>query len=245
MRPTRAVIAGVALLAALASTRAGHAAARNSAPLWEWRSTKVRGVTISYAIAVPPGSQKGQKRNVLLAFPPGGQTKDLVDVGLRRYWAAEGTKRGWIVISPAAPRTGLFMSGSSKLISPFLDAAIAKSGFLADDVALGGISNGGLSAFRAALDHPARYSALVTLPGVPPAGTDAAQLTTLARMRVGLWVGGNDLSWRSSSQRVFDTLAGLSSIQAKVSLDVLDGQGHILEGVKASDVWDVIEGKTT
>jgi hypothetical protein len=39
----------------------------------------------------------------LLALPPGDQSKELVAAGLRLYWEAQAKKRGWVVISPAAP----------------------------------------------------------------------------------------------------------------------------------------------
>jgi hypothetical protein len=40
---------------------------------------------------------------VLLALPPGDQSKELVAAGLRLYWEAQAKKRGCVVISPAAP----------------------------------------------------------------------------------------------------------------------------------------------
>lgn len=220
-----------------------EAATKRVGKPWSWSSTKVNGVTINYAVAKPANVVKGETRKVLLAFPPGGQTADLVDVGLAKYWAAEGTKRGWVVISPAAPTTGLFYSGSSQLIAPFLDRALAAVGVTPSEVALGGISNGGLSAFRAAVDRPTFYSAIATLPGAIPGTADDNTIASLKRMRVGLWVGGNDASWRTPSQHIYDTLAGLSSVKTDVHLRILPGQGHFLEGVTPTEVWDVIEGK--
>jgi predicted esterase len=192
------------------------------------------------AAALPADFRKGERRNVLLAFPPGGQTADLVDVGMRAYWAAEGTRRGWVVISPAAPGGRLFFQRSAKLVEPFETAALRDLGVIADHVALGGISNGGLSAFGAAIARPTHFVAMATLPGAPPGGRDADAVASLKSMRIGLWVGGDDASWLSESRFVYDTLAGMSSVKADVALHVVEGQGHILRGVSASDVWDVI-----
>jgi pimeloyl-ACP methyl ester carboxylesterase len=211
-----------------------------TATQWTWRSLKVSGTTIRYAVTLPPGFRRGGSRTVLLAFPPGGQTADLVEVGMRAYWSAEGARRGWVVISPVAPGGRLFYDRSAALIEPFRAAAQKDLGVVPGHVALGGISNGGLSAFRAAIDHPERYVALVTLPGALPGGNDADQAVKLRSMRIGLWVGENDTSWRSAAQFVYDTLAGLSSTKVDIALHVLPGQGHILSGVAPSDVWDSI-----
>ena len=108
-------------------------------------------------------------------------------------------------------------------------------------VAVGGISNGGRSAFRAALDRPKRYVALVTVPGAPPNDADRKNVPSLARMRVGFWVGENDSVWRQQSEDVANTLQSLSSVHASVELQVVKGQDHIIQGIDPVDIWR--EGK--
>lgn len=236
------VAATAGLLLSVLDTRATVAAttpAESTSP-WTWRSVKVNGTTVRYAVTVPPGFRRGEKRNVLLAFPPGGQTADLVEVGMRAYWSKEGAARGWVVISPAAPSGGLFYARPVAFIEAFRTAAQSDVGVVAGDVALGGISNGGLSAFHTALGHPDRYVALVTLPGAQPGRRNANEIAKLRALRIGLWVGGNDTSWRAEAQSIYDTLAGISSTKVDIALHVLPGQGHILSGVAAADVWDVI-----
>src|SRR5271156_4114875 len=61
------------------------------------------GHTIDYALVLPDRFDKTKPYSVLLALPPGDQSRQLVEAGLNLYWEAEAKRRGWVVISPAAP----------------------------------------------------------------------------------------------------------------------------------------------
>jgi hypothetical protein len=49
---------------------------------------------------------------VLLGFPPGDQSKQLVLAGLQLYWEAQAKKRAWVVIRAVAPEGTSFYSGA-------------------------------------------------------------------------------------------------------------------------------------
>lgn len=224
-----------AMVAAL-SLSAGHGQAA------EFKTLTLPDQTeLTYAVAHPDGFDPLSEYPVLLALPPGGQSTDMVRAGLDAYWEAEGTRRGFIVVSPAAPNGELFMSGGRRLIAPFLDH-IRNTYRIADDrVHLTGVSNGGLSAFAAALDNPEAFQTVTVIPGFPPSREDFAALDRLAGLKINMFVGGNDSGWLDSmaaTQAEFERL-GLDS-----TYEVVPAEGHFvrsLTGANSARLFDQIQ----
>ena len=153
-------------------------------------------------------------------------------------WRTEALTRGVVVVSPAAPSTGLwFTDDSAVLVGPFLDAVAA--GFPPTDgrFDLTGISNGGLSAFRAALDHPERFRSMALAPGAPPADATDEQFAALAGMRISQFVGGEDASWLAQSQAAHDRFTALG---IDTALEVIAGDDHFLASLEPARVWDAL-----
>ncbi len=199
----------------------------------------VQGTPIDVVVALPPGHVAGRAYPTVFTFPPGGQDRDLTISIVKRTWAAEAARRGWVVLSPAAPATGLFYDGASAALVPgLLDALSAEYPPAGGKVHLSGVSNGGLSAFRAALDHPDRFRSLVVWPGYPPESSDAAKLVGLKNVPVVMIVGGDDSGWRQSAEATRDALTKLGG---KVSLDVRPGEGHIIESLTGAQLFDLFE----
>lgn len=98
--------------------------------------------------------------------PARGQTMAMVNSGLG-WWESEAKRRGFLVFSPAAPISGLFFDGSRDLIGPFASALLDRYPVAGDQFHVGGISNGGISAFTAALDHPDLFLSITVMPGFP------------------------------------------------------------------------------
>ncbi len=201
--------------------------------------TAADGTEITYVLVVPPGVAPGVPTKVLLAFPPGGQDLDLTRRIVAGTWHDEAVARGWVVVSPAAPDTGLFYTeASAALVPELLDAVAADHPPEGGRFDLAGVSNGGLSAFRAALATPDRFRSLVTFPGnSPDGGTDPA-LAELTGLGVALFVGGDDAAWRSSSE---DTEATLRQLGIPVELTVVEGEGHIIESLTGAQLFDALE----
>jgi len=199
----------------------------------------VQGTPIDVVVALPPGHVAGKAYPTVFTFPPGGQDRDLTLSIVKRTWAAEAAKRGWVVLSPAAPTTGLFYDGKSAALVPgLLDALTAEYPPAGGKVHLSGVSNGGLSAFRAVLDHPERFRSMVVWPGYPPESSDTAKLAGLKDVPVAMIVGGDDSGWRQSSEATRDALTKLGY---KVSLDVRPGEGHIIESLTGAQLFDLFE----
>ena len=199
----------------------------------------VNATRVLTTIVVPKGFKSGQRSPVLLAFPPGGQDDSLVEVGLDKYWA-EGARRGWIVISVAAPNGELFFQGSELLIPSLLDQLASTYPPEGGRIHIGGISNGGLSAFRVVLAHPERYASLVTLPGQPYDTSDNDRVPLLAKEKIPVFLGVGELDtvWREGSEK---TAAALNKAGGKATLVISPGDGHFISHIAPATVWAFLE----
>ena len=138
-----------------------------------------------------------------------------------RYERQEGRDRGYIVLSPVAPGE-LCFQGAARYLSELLDQI--GEAYAVDDaqIHLGGISNGGLSAFVAALATPERFRSLTVMPGYP---FDTMGLDSLAGVRITMFVGERDTRWRS---RMDGTAAALEKLGADFHYEVVPGAGHVI-----------------
>jgi pimeloyl-ACP methyl ester carboxylesterase len=197
------------------------------------------GTKIDWVLLVPPGRAKGTPGKVLFAFPPGGQDLDVTTKLVQTRWGPEALARGWVVASPAAPPSGLYYDDASAKYVPELLDMVAKDyppdGGKFD---LGGVSNGGLSAFKAALAYPDRFRSLTVFPGYSPDGGDDPNLKKIAKIGVAMFVGGDDSGWLQPSQQ---TLAVLKKLNDKVELHVVPNEGHIIQSLTSKDLFDAME----
>ena len=213
--------------------------AATSADLQHLSFTTAEGTVIDYVLLVPPGRATGQPGKVLFTFPPGGQDLDVTTRVVDGRWHDEALARGWVVVSPAAPSTGLFYDDpSAGLVPELLDKIAADYPPEGGRFDLAGVSNGGLSAFKAALTFPDRFRSLVVFPGYSQDGGDDPNLSKLKDIGVSMFVGGEDTGWREASEQTEQTLKGLGYT---VELHVIAGSGHIIESLTGADLFDAIE----
>ncbi|HEY0518594.1 MAG TPA: alpha/beta hydrolase-fold protein [Ilumatobacteraceae bacterium] len=197
------------------------------------------GTAIDYVMLVPPGRATGQPGKVLLTFPPGGQDPQVTERVVEDKFHDEAVARGWVVVSPAAPTTGLFYENKSAALVPeLLDHIAAEYPPEGGKFDLAGVSNGGLSAFKAALSFPDRFRSLVVFPGYSQDGGDDPNLSKLKDIGVSMFVGGDDSGWRQASEQTEATLKGLGYT---VELHVVPGEPHIIASLTGADLFDAIE----
>jgi poly(3-hydroxybutyrate) depolymerase len=232
-----------ALAAGLAAAASPGGAAEPPAPFTT--PGKVRhvviqtsGGTVDTAIVLPPGYRKGKRFPVLVALPPGDQTPRLVDAIIDAYWRELSRTRGWIIVSPAAPSTGPLYAGGEAALPPLLAAVKRWYPPEGGSFHLAGVSNGGLSAFRIALDRPALFRSLLVFPGYPPGAGDGQKLRGLRRIPVLLVGGGLDTFW---VDRMRLTREALRKLGVKVTLRVSPGEGHIVQHVPHRVFFDFLD----
>ncbi len=207
---------------------------------YRFETVQLGSVTIEYAIVTPGGFYSQREYPILLALPPGEQTKEMVEVGLNVYWAEEAKTRGWIVISPVAPDGVLFFQGSESLIPDFLARTAEIYHPIGDKYYLAGVSNGGISAFRLALNSPQLFRSLLVLPGFPQSTEDKTNLVELVDIPVAMFVGEQDTAWLGAMQ---ETETTLQAAGGNVTLNVLPGEGHILESVTGEMLYEWMESQ--
>jgi len=196
------------------------------------------GTEITYGLILPGDFDASQQYPVLLALPPGGQTVGLMTSVAETTYAPEALERGWVVITPAAPDGTLFFQGSETYIPEILDQLgwIQPEGGLYH---LAGVSNGGKSAFRIAALNPNIFTSLLVFPGFPESNADEAALAELGDLRFSMFVGSNDTGWLNEMTKTRDTL---ESLGATVSLDVREGEGHIMSSLSDGvDIFDALD----
>jgi predicted peptidase len=186
------------------------------------------GTLIDYALVLPDGFDSARTYPALLAFPPGPQTRAMVDAGLQSYWENMAIERGYIVVSSIAPDGHLFFQGGASLVPEFLDVILESLPIEDELFHVTGISNGGLSGFRVALDYPERFLSLMALPGFPPGEGDLDTLDRLDGMAINMFVGEFDQFWR---ERMVDTSEELARLGQPVHFEVLPGEGHVMRAI--------------
>jgi len=193
------------------------------------RSVQTRdGVTLRYLLVRPPGWDPAAEYPVLIALPPGNQTRAMVEWGLRTYWADEARRRGWVVASPMRPTDVLLFNATDAHFEDLVAQIARETRIAGGKVHVAGVSNGGLSAFRAAVTHPARVRALVVLPGFPPNERDYERLAALRDVPVTLYVGARDAEWVPEMQRAERELAAAG---VPVTLHVMPGEDHVIRSL--------------
>lgn len=181
------------------------------------------GSTLSYKLGLPDGFDGAQTYPVLLALPPGPQTREMVEASWVRYWASQASERGWVVVSPAAPPGRTFYDGAEALLPELICHVRATYNIEHDRLHLAGVSNGGRSAFRVATLSPHEFLSLTVLPGYPPTADDEARLNVLRHLPVSMYAGGADTHWVERMEHTADRLRALGT---DVTTTVFPGEGH-------------------
>jgi pimeloyl-ACP methyl ester carboxylesterase len=204
-----------------------------------WRTLALaERAPLAYRVVVPDPFDATEPHPVLLALPPGGQDRAMVDLSLQLYFESEACARGWIVVAPAAPDGSSLHEGGAAWVVPLLDE-LARAFVVEGRVHLAGVSNGGRSAFRVAAEHAGRFESLSVLPGMPDSDDDRARLAEVASLPVSLFVGGADEPWLASSRDAEKRLRELGA--RDVRLTVVEGQGHQLQPSVATELFDRLD----
>ena len=204
------------------------------------KSATIAGLPLNYKVVLPKDYDPEKAYSAILAFPPGGQTLDMVFVTLTRNWAPEAQKRGYIVVIPAAPLGRLFVQDGARIFPEFLDKLLADYKIRDNKFHVAGMSNGGLSAFHIAASYPQYFWSVTGFPGYLPDATPA-RVNALAKMCIYMHVGELDTDWRQSMQ---EQAAAFRAKGFTVRMTVEQGESHVigaLTGDGAARLFEEIE----
>ena len=197
----------------------------------------IDGQVVDYVTVTPEGFERGDTAPVMLAFQPGGQDAGLTESVVDGIYRAEALARGWVVVSPAAPRDGSSWFGGAEVLAPglmdWIEDWVSPEG---GGFHIVGVSSGGLSSFRVAGELPDRVRSVLVFPGYPRSDTDREGLGELVDVPVRMFVGAEDTTWIPAME---DAEATLVELGGDVELEVLPGEGHIIgslgDGVRIFD----------
>jgi predicted peptidase len=187
----------------------------------------INGMTVAYKVIRPNNFDPAKTYPVVLAFPPGDQSMDMVMVGVDYNYRAEAEKRGYIVIEPAAPGGLGFVRGGDRIFPAFIEKILAD--YKVQDNKFNGVgqSNGGRSVFKIASDYPQYFLSVTGFPGRLENATPE-KLDALAKLCVHMFVGEYDDAWLGDSRAQAEALRAKG---AKVTFSVEKGQEHVLQTV--------------
>lgn len=174
------------------------------------------------ALLEPDSAVGSGPHPVVLALPWGAGTADLVLGLVQTYWDTEAPSRGYYVVAPEVLGSSLATT-AGELIPALFRWMDEELDYDRDRVVLTGASNGGRGVFFSAVAQPERFAALVGMPGRYEG--DGSDLAPLAEVPVWLLVGEFDDGWVEAAE---STRNALEAAGMDVTLDVVQGQGHVL-----------------
>jgi predicted peptidase len=201
------------------------------------KSATVNGTKVNYKVVLPKNFDPAKTYPAVLAFPPGGQDKQMVDAGINNNYRAQAESRGYIVVEPEAPNGTLFFEGGEKIFPAFITKILADYKIQDNKFNIAGNSNGGLSAFLIASKYP-QY--VVSVTGFPGFLDDATPQTiaVLGKMCVHMFAGELDSGW---PEEMRDQANKLKAAGYNVTYSLEKGQPHVirtLTGAGAARLFD-------
>src|SRR6516164_1346288 len=188
------------------------------------KNATIAGLTFDYKIILPKDYDPEKAYPAVLAFPPGGQTMDMVNVTLNQNWAGEAQRRGYIVVIPAAPGGRLFFEEGARVFPQFLDQLLGEYKIRDGKFHIAGMSNGGISAFYVAAAYPRYFLSVTGFPGYLPDAT-AQRVAALAGMCINMHVGELDTGW---VENMGEQASRFRSSGMTVRMTVEKGQSHVI-----------------
>lgn len=199
------------------------------------RSNKV----LEFALILPENYSSERSYPVLLAFPPGYQSRAEMEWAVQKYWIRQSIQRNWIVVSPVAPGGQYFHEGSETYIAMLMDTLQHRYNIEENKFHVAGISNGGISSFRIAIQYTSRIRSLTVFPGVPPTEADYALLNRLINIPVTMYVGGLDSpDWINEMD---STATILQNLGGQVTYKIFPNEGHVINSLSSAMLFDLLE----
>ncbi|MCZ6834330.1 MAG: tetratricopeptide repeat protein [Planctomycetota bacterium] len=185
------------------------------------------GGRVEYALVLPEEYDASKTYPMLIAFPPGNQSKSAAETGLNYWWGLPAAQRGWIVAVMVRPRSGWTSKAGENTMKQVLDHFEDEYNIEGGKFHAAGCSGGGPSSFHVVLDFPDRFHSLTGLPA-DPRGDDFKRLAKLKNVRVSLLVGADDYGWKENLQRAHKRM---KTIGVNSTIEIFPNEGHVIQAI--------------
>ena len=203
------------------------------------KTKKVGSVTVQYKVVLPTGYDPAKAYPGILALGGGPETMNTVDSILSRNFQAEAEKRGYIVVSPAAPDGQLFFESGDRIFPEFLKMILADYKIENGKFHIAGPSNGGIASFHVAAANPQYFISVTAFPGYMWQPTDA-KLQAISKMCVFMYVGENDeYMWHNEMKREAEFLRAKGTT-ARYTVE--KGQPHRMDTLAGANAGRLFDG---
>jgi len=203
------------------------------------KTKKVGSTTVHYKVVLPNGYDPANTYPAVLAFGGGPQTMNTVDSILMRNFRAEAEKRGYIVIAPAAPDSGLFFEGGARIFPEFVKMILADYRIEGGKFHVAGPSNGGIAAFHVAAANPQYFLSVTAFPGYMWQPS-TAKLQAISNMCVFMYVGELDeYMWHGEMKQEAEYLRSKGTV-ARYTVE--KGQPHRMETLAGASAGRLFDG---
>ncbi len=202
------------------------------------KTATIAGTTVHYKVILPRTYDASRAYPAVLAFAGGSQTMPMVDGMLARNWGLEAQRRGYIIVSPAAPGNDLFYQKGDRIFPEFLDQILRDYKVQDGKLHIAGFSSGGLSAFHIAAKYPQYFKSVTGYPGYL---ADETPLDALSPLCIYMHAGELDSSWIGAMRQQSDALRRRGF---HVRMTVEKGQQHMIQtlaGDGAKRLYDQLE----
>jgi predicted peptidase len=203
------------------------------------KSKDVGDTTVHYKVVLPDGYDPAKAYPAILAMGGGPQTMNTVDGILNRNFRALAEKRGYIVVSPAAPDGDLFFEDGDRIFPEFLKMIEADYKIQDNKFHIAGVSNGGIAALHVAALNPQYFLSVTAFPGYMWEPT-VEKLRAISKMCVFMYVGELDpYRWHSEMKKEAEFLRSMGTV-ARYTVE--QGQPHRLDTLAGDNAVRLFDG---
>ncbi|MFQ5491141.1 MAG: tetratricopeptide repeat protein [Phycisphaerae bacterium] len=195
------------------------------------------GKLLDYYLALPPNYDETRNYPVLLAFPPGNQSRAAAQTGMTLFWGEQAAQRGWIVLSLIKPASGWMSDTGVGYMRELMEEMDGRFNVEGGKYYVAGCSGGGASSFHIAMALADRVHAVLGVPAYPDTDDDAS-LQRLKTLPVRMFCGGDDEGWLVSMKR---SRQRLKATGVDATLTVYPGEGHVMQSLRGGGFADILE----
>lgn len=190
---------------------------------------------LRYRLLLPDVFDAATAYPVVLMLPPGKQDEPMVDAAIASYVGREHAKRGWVVACPIAAEGMNWSEIPAEEFDRLLLDIAARVRVEGGKFIFAGVSAGGRSAAKLALELPERCGGVLLLPGYfePEVKIPSPPPATLK-----VFVGDRDEQWKPRAQA---TAEAWREAGGKAEVEVLKGEEHVLRALSPAKVFTTLE----